>query len=247
MKLLIAALIFSATSAIAQCQRVTYAANSYTLCSLGGQVTSTDNLRLWHSDDMGNLLGGFAKVSASLNDNQRLAFAMNAGMYHADQTPVGLYVEQGKQKTPLVVGPSYGNFGMVPNGVFCIREKGIWVIETIAFKADPSECIYASQSGPMLVIDGDLHPRFLPNSDSKHIRNGVGTSSDGTQVVFAISNQPVNFHSFASLFRDHLKLPNALYFDGSISRLYAPEIGRNDFGVPLGPIVGLVVPVQKAP
>ena len=94
----------------------------------------------------------------------------------------------------------------------------------------------------MLVIGGALHPRFLPDSTSRYIRNGVGTSLDGTRVVFAISRNTVTFHEFARLFRDELNLPNALYFDGNISRLYAPQIGRNDPGFSLGPIVGVVEP-----
>ncbi|MEM6587899.1 MAG: phosphodiester glycosidase family protein, partial [Pseudomonadota bacterium] len=84
------------------------------------------------------------------------------------------------------------------------------------------------------------HPRFLENSDSTFIRNGVGTSADGRTVWFVISETAVNFHAFASLFRDHLGTPQALYFDGNISKLYAPELGRNDAGFPMGPIVGVV-------
>jgi uncharacterized protein YigE (DUF2233 family) len=92
----------------------------------------------------------------------------------------------------------------------------------------------------MLVIDGALHPRFLPDSTSRYIRNGVGTSKDGTRVVFAISGNAVTFHEFASLFRDRLGTPEALYFDGNISRLYAPSVGRSDAGFAMGPIVGVV-------
>ena len=94
----------------------------------------------------------------------------------------------------------------------------------------------------MLVIDGALHPKFLPASDSTYIRNGVGVSADGSRAVFAISNEAVNFHAFARLFRDELGLEDALYFDGNVSRLYAPELGRHDGGFPMGPIVGTVVP-----
>jgi len=92
------------------------------------------------------------------------------------------------------------------------------------------------------VIDGELHPRFLQQSDSLYIRNGVGTSADGQRAVFAISNERINFHAFASLFRDVLMTPQALYFDGNISRLYAPGLERYDAGFPMGPIVGSVAP-----
>ncbi len=94
----------------------------------------------------------------------------------------------------------------------------------------------------MLVIDGALHPRFIATSDSTYIRNGVGVSADGSRAVFAISNDRVNFYSFARLFRDALGLPDALYFDGNISRLFAPGLQRHDAGFPMGPIVGTVVP-----
>ena len=93
----------------------------------------------------------------------------------------------------------------------------------------------------MLVIDGALHPRFLKNSTSKYIRNGVGTSADGSKAVFVISNDTITFHAFGSYFRDALKLPQALYFDGNISRLYAPSLNRSDFGFnQLGPIIAVV-------
>ena len=94
----------------------------------------------------------------------------------------------------------------------------------------------------MLVIKGELHPKLLPDSDSLYVRNGVGVTKDGTRAVFAISNDAVNFHAFARLFRDELGLSDALYFDGNISRLYAPQLNRHDGGFPMGPIVGTVVP-----
>jgi uncharacterized protein YigE (DUF2233 family) len=165
---------------------------------------------------------------------------MNAGMYHRDLSPVGLYVEEGQEVSGIVTSDGPGNFGLLPNGVFCIGET-FRVIESRAFKEDRPDCRFATQSGPMLVIDGKLHPKFLADSDSTYIRNGVGVSADGNRAVFAISNAPVNFHAFARLFRDELDLEDALYFDGNISRLYAPQLNRHDAGFPMGPIVGTVV------
>ena len=133
-----------------------------------------------------------------------------------------------------------GNFGLLPNGVFCIREGRADVIETRRYIDESPACRDATQSGPMLVIDGALHPRFLSDSTSRYVRNGVGTSADGARVVFAISRNPVTFHEFGTLFKDTLGLPNALYFDGKVSRMYAPAHGRNDPGFWLGPIVGVV-------
>ncbi|MCA3460144.1 MAG: phosphodiester glycosidase family protein, partial [Rhodobacter sp.] len=87
-----------------------------------------------------------------------------------------------------------------------------------------------------------LHPRFIPDSPSRYIRNGVGVSADGSRAYFVISQGRVNFAEFARLFRDALRTPQALYFDGNVSRLFAPDIGRRDMGFPMGPIVGTVVP-----
>lgn len=235
--LTLAFLAFSSAHAAVNCRDMAFEGASYTLCD----VATGDDLRLFHSGPDG-LLGSFDAVDEALaQSGERLGFAMNAGMYHPDRAPVGLFVQNGKTQSKLVTSDGPGNFGLLPNGVFCFGNT-FAIIESRAFAKATPDCTYANQSGPMLVIDGNLHPKFLRTSPSKFIRNGVGVSADGARAVFAISNDPVNFHTFARLFRDALDLPNALYFDGKISRLYAPDLGRNDFGFSLGPIVGTVVP-----
>lgn len=206
------------------------------------------DLRMFLQDPAsGAPLGSFSAIERLLEpEGRRLGFAMNAGMYHPDRSPVGLFVEEGREVSGLVTRDGPGNFGLLPNGVFCIREDRADVIETLRFDRARPACRYASQSGPMLVIDGELHPRFLEHGDSRHIRNGVGTSADGRQVWFAISDRPVNFHSFGRLFRDHLGAAQALYFDGKISRLYAPALERFDIGFPMGPMVGAVIDAGAA-
>ncbi|WP_127113834.1 phosphodiester glycosidase family protein [Shimia sediminis] len=219
------------------CRDLSYQGNAYTICEVDA---AQDDLRLFLRDEAGAPYGQFSGIERALPDGQRLSFAMNAGMYHADRRPVGLYVQGDTTEGRLLTGASKGNFGLLPNGVFCIGEGRADVIETLAFERQRPACTYASQSGPMLVIDGALHPRFLPDSTSRFLRNGVGTSADGTRAIFAISNTPVTFHAFGSLFRDHLKTPNALFFDGKISRLHAPDLDRSDPGFWMGPIVGVV-------
>lgn len=228
--------LLAAPAPAATCGDVAYDGHSYTLCEVDPAV---EDLRLFHTGPDGNPYGSFRAIEQAVGP---LSFAMNAGMYHEDLSPVGLYVENGVEAMRLVSNPGPGNFGLLPNGVFCVGDGRADVIETLAFAARAPACRHATQSGPMLVIDGALHPRFLPESTSRNIRNGVGTSADGRRVVFAISNDAVTFHEFGRLFRDGLGLPQALYLDGRVSRLHAPALGRSDGGFAMGPIVGVVDP-----
>ena len=235
---LLAALGTAQAAGAVECSDIAYEGSRYTLCQINA---AKEQLRLFLRDGEGQVYGHFSTLEETLaEDGKTLAFATNAGMYHSDRSPVGLYVDEDGEEMRLVTNAGPGNFGLLPNGVLCIRDGRADVFETLAFEQAQPGCAYATQSGPMLVIDGELHPRFLPDSDSYYIRNGVGTSADGTRAVFAISRNAVTFHQFGSLFRDHLKLPNALYFDGNISRLHAPELGRSDAGFMMGPIVGVV-------
>ncbi len=238
------AVLFAPAPVWAQCETVLFDGAQFTACEVN---LSQADVRLFLRDGDGLVYGTFGRVESGLEAGERLVLAMNAGMFHEDRSPVGLYVEDGEQEMRIVTSDGPGNFGLLPNGVLCLGQGRAAVIESRAFADNPPECTHATQSGPMLVIDGALHPRFLPDSDSINIRNGVGVSPDGARMWMVISDQAVNFHHFARFFRDHLGTPNALYFDGRVSRLHAPEIGRTDLGFPVGPILGVVVGDVDAP
>lgn len=237
--LALAALLPGMAAAV-ECRDIRFEDNRYTICEVDA---ARERLRLYLNDASGTAYGQFSQLDAALaTQGLRLSFAMNAGMYHDDRSPVGHYVENGQEIMRVIPDPGPGNFGLLPNGVFCIRDSRADVIETRDFLTRKPACRDATQSGPMLVIDGALHPRFLPDSTSRYIRNGVGTSADGRRAVFAISRNTVTFHDFGRLFRDALNLPNALFFDGNISRLHAPGLGRSDLGRRMGPIVAVTEP-----
>ncbi len=209
----------------------------------------TDDIRLFHAGTDGEPWRHFGRLSDTLAErSEKLVFAMNAGMYLPNRAPVGLYVEGGVTRAAINNRDCSGNFCLKPNGVFWISEKdgvvAAHVSATEAFTAGATDVCDASQSGPMLVIDGQIHPKFRKDSQSRYRRNGVGVTADG-KVIFAISDAPITFFEFATFFRDDLKTPNALYFDGAISRLYAPELDRNDAGAAMGPIVAVVEKINE--
>ena len=223
--------------AAAGCSDVSFEGQSFTACEVDPRV---EELRRWLHDEAGRPWGGFDRLDTALGaEGAALGVAMNGGMYHPDRRPVGLYIEDGREIAPIVTREGPGNFGLLPNGVLCIAGAKIRVVESRRFAEERPACDYATQSGPMLVIGGELHPRFLPDSTSRNVRNGVGVRADGTAVL-AISNEPVTFDTFGRFFRDAMDTPDALYLDGSVSRLHAPAIGRSDFGLPVGPILGTV-------
>ena len=209
---------------------------SYTVCRF--DPAKTDLRLFWRAPDKAPL-GSFEAVANLLAPGEKLVFAMNAGMYDDKQAPLGLYIEKGVELKRANLRGGGGNFHLKPNGVFYVGGGKAGVLETSEFLQRRPKADYATQSGPMLVLNGEIHPRINAAGVSEKIRNGVGIDGEG-EVVFAISNQAVTFYSFAILFRDVLGCDNALFLDGSISALYAPDLGRDDFTAPLGPMIGVV-------
>jgi uncharacterized protein YigE (DUF2233 family) len=218
----------------------------YAVCSFD---PGKSDLRLFWRNSAGDPYRTFASLAEAVEgDGRVLLFAMNAGMFHPDFTPVGLHVEHGQELRPATTADAppgtrpLPNFFRKPNGVFHISDRGAGVTTTEHFLDDGRTVTYATQSGPMLVIDSALHPDFIMGSTDRTRRSGVGVSRAG-MVRFAISQDPVNFLDFARFFRDHLGCPNALFLDGGRGTgLYAPELGRDDVSGHggFGPIVGVV-------
>ena len=175
-----------------------------------------------------------------------VAFAMNAGMYGEDGRPIGLAIVEGRQVRAINRRTGGGNFHLMPNGVFQVRRDGrAEIVTTTNWKPSPDIRI-ATQSGPMLVISGKLHPAFDRDGSSRHIRNGVGISPDG-KARFVISEDSVSLGKFARFFRDALNCRDALFFDGAVSALWDPANHRRDVTVLLGPMVVAFKGAESAP
>jgi uncharacterized protein YigE (DUF2233 family) len=223
-------------TAYAGCVPQTYNGHSYSVCSFD---VKTEHVELFNLDQNDIPLGNFDRLSQKLKaDGKALIFAMNAGMYDQNLRPIGLYVENGSEVKRLNRRNGGGNFGLKPNGVFYITGDKAGVMETEAFAKSGIKPDFATQSGPMLVINNRIHPRLSPTGTSFKIRNGVGVMDDHT-AMFVISNDPVQFYEFASVFKDQLGCRNALFLDGSISSLYSSEVSGVGGYVPMGPMVGV--------
>ena len=221
----------AADDSVAACDQRMFESSRFTVCTFDSTV---QDLELALTDTAGKPLRSFARLATGA---RAVRFAMNAGMFEASGRPVGLYIEHGLERHQADVAEGEGNFFLKPNGVFSAAADGTLRIETTAQFLDAKpQALWATQSGPMLVIDGQLHPKIAPDGASLNIRNGVGIRSR-TTAVFAISDDPVSFGRMARLFRDDLHCQNALYLDGAVSSLWWPAIRRRDARAPLGPMV----------
>ncbi len=207
------------------CHEERFEGSGFTVCPATGTIEIVNGARR------------FADLQVKLGArSESVSFAMNAGMFDSASQPIGLSIIAGKQVRAINRREGGGNFHLLPNGVFLVRKNGhAEVVATADFKPSPT-IAYATQSGPMLVVGGKLHPKFDPDGPSRYVRNGVGIAPDG-KAVFVISADAVSFGKFARFFRDRLKTRNALYFDGSVSSLWDPAAGRMDDFTDLGPMV----------
>jgi len=234
-----AALLLAAGSALAvECAGHVINAGTVTVCRVD---IAHEQLQLFWRDDTGQPYARFSTLRDALSKRgKRLEFATNGGMYLPDLSPVGLFVADERELVPLNRHTGSGNFSQQPNGVFLLDGHGARVLTTDEYWQEKPKALLATQSGPMLVHQGELttSPVMNPHSQSRRIRNGVCAPSPNT-AAFAISETPVTFHEFAVYFRESLGCREALYLDGSISSLYAPRLGREDHSSNMGPIIGV--------
>jgi uncharacterized protein YigE (DUF2233 family) len=221
------------------CRVVEFEDRSVAACIVDAR---THDMVLGFGDGAGGL-GSLQGFVARLPEGG-VTVAMNAGMWRVfpDTAPVGLHVEDGVARSPLETGDGSGNFYLKPNGVFFVDADGrAGILETAAFETTAPLVRIATQSGPLMVTGGAIHPRIiLPTSEFEKIRNGIGITGDG-RIVFALSLEPVSFGVFSRVFRDALGAPDALYLDGEVSRMYAPSLTLTGSGWwPIGPMIAAI-------
>ncbi len=204
--------------------------------------SARQKVQLFWKDEQGRILGSLGNVkSFTERKKQRLAFAMNGGMYMEDRSPLGLFIQEGKIIRKLNAGQGYGNFYLRPNGIFYITVAGQGQVCTTTGYKPGKDIAYATQSGPMLVIDGKIHPAFKKGSVNVFVRNGVGTLPDG-RMLFAMSKKEVNLYDFAEYFQ-RKGCRNALFLDGFVSRTYLPALQWLQTDGYFGVIIGATEPM----
>lgn len=201
-------------------------------------TTVPSSIKFYWKDDKGQIFRSIQNLKSFIESkNQELQFAMNGGMYMKDNSPQGLYIENNVTLIPLDTLSGTGNFYLKPNGIFYLtKDNRAVVCESDKFR-DNGQINFATQSGPMLLIDGEIHPAFKKGSKNLNIRNGVGILPDN-KVVFAVSKQEVNFYDFAEYFKN-MNCKNALYLDGFVSRTYLPEENWKQLDGNFGVIIGV--------
>ncbi len=198
---------------------------------------SKQDLKLYWKNEHGEIFEQISNLKNWLDQrHKKLVFAMNGGMYKPDHSPQGLFIENQKTVAPLDTANGSGNFYLKPNGVFYITVDNLPAVCTTADFIDRGNIQYATQSGPMLVVNGQIHSAFKKGSSNLNIRNGVGILPDN-RVIFAMSKKEINFYDFAEYFKN-MGCQNALYLDGLVSRTYLPEQNwiqtDGNFGVIIG-------------
>lgn len=201
--------------------------------------SARQEVKLYWKDDQDKVLGSLGRLLTFVEQHrQQLVFAMNAGMYMEDRAPLGLFIQEGKTIRKLNRATGYGNFYLMPNGVFYITRKGKAVVcKTADFRAG-KDIRFATQSGPMLVVDGHIHSAFKKGSANLNVRNGVGILPDG-RMLFAMSKKEVSLYDFAEYFKNK-GCKNALFLDGFISRTWYPALNWKQVDGYFGVMIGVV-------
>lgn len=177
----------------------------------------------WLGSD-GRPLSSFDGLRKQLaGEGRTIAFATNAGIYEAGPKPCGLTISAGKELVPLNLRNGEGNFYLMPNGVFFVDDRhGAGVMEAAEFSQAKLKPRLATQSGPLLLRRGVIHPAFNVNSPNRRQRSAVGVRGSDGQVIFVLSDREdrvkgrVTFHQLARFFL-HLGCQDALFLDGDIS------------------------------
>ena len=125
-------------------------------------------------------------------------------------------------------------------GVFAVTTHGAAVVKTDDWPryAATHRVVFATQSGPMTLVDGQVNGKFAATRANRKLRNGVCVGPDG-RVRFTLTLKPATFREFA-VHQRALGCTQGLFFDCVISGAYAVGTALPAGRPPFGPLVGVV-------
>ncbi len=191
------------------------------------QVFSADKIRMYWKDSSGVPFMTFERLR---KEHPEAKFIINAGHFTHDFKPDGLYIENGQQLSPVkeILNPKI-NLETMPMGVFYISPQGAF-IKPLSGKFTQKGVSFATQSSPMLVINGRVNPA-LPRGRHR-LRSGVGILPDG-KVYFALLDMELRL--FARHFLDK-GCTQALCLNGDVSDVWIEGQSRKKYSR-FGPMI----------
>ena len=127
----------AAAQSATPCAPMRFEGANYTVCSFDAR---RDDIGSTGRRPTARPYGGFSRLADALKaQGRQLRFAMNGGMFETDLSPVGLFIEDGKQEHKADLRDGASNFHLRPNGVFYIGDGAAGVMETARFLAQRSE------------------------------------------------------------------------------------------------------------
>jgi uncharacterized protein YigE (DUF2233 family) len=226
-----------------QIREIVHAERTFRVISLDPAKVALD--LYGHTPD-GSDVHRFSDLDVWLHANsRRLVVATNAGIFMENLRPLGLHIERGLLVRELNTNEGYGNFYLMPNGVFWIDDEGAHIAPTASWSGGVGVVRLATQSGPLVLVGGKLHPKLMPDSPSVLLRSGVCV--DGSGRVHLALSKATRFWELATLFRDVLGCADGLYLDGTISQMSDPaHPPRPETDGAFGGILAVTVPEPNA-
>jgi len=151
----------------------------------------------------------------------------NAGIYGADNRPLGLLISP-KGKVHDVnartgTGSARGNFSW-DSAVFQISDAGEARVVPAKDWHGSSQIVAATQSGPQLASEEKINASFPVQSESSYLRTAIGVDEKNRSLVYVVvSREPVTLYELATFMVSNLHCSEALHLDGDLSAFYLPS------------------------
>jgi len=150
----------------------------------------------------------------------------NAGIYGADNRPLGLLISPKGKIRDANAGTDTGSSGNFSwdSAVFQISDAGLATIVPVREWHGSPRTTAATQSGPQLASVGKINPSLPIQSKSSFLRTAIGVDEKNPSLVYVVvSREPVTLYELATFMVSNLHCSEALHLDGDLSAFYLPS------------------------